>query len=50
MGNPEGFIQLVTDDLLGRVSHRFELKEYTTNYVDDAGKLTHTDTEFQEYQ
>ena len=50
MGNPTGFIQLITDDLLGRVTHRFQLKQYTCNYVDEQGNLTHTDTEFQEYR
>merc|ERR1711871_936348 len=39
MGNPEGFIQLVTDDLLGHVKGRFQIRKYTVNYVDDAGNL-----------
>ena len=36
----------MTDDLLGRVSFRFQMKQYSVNYVDDHGNLTHTDTEF----
>ena len=50
MGNPAGFIQLITDDLLGRVTHRYQLSQYTCNYVDGQGHLTHTDTEFQEWK
>jgi len=46
MGNTQGFIELVTDDLLGRVIGRFQISKYTINYVDAEGNLTHTDTEF----
>ena len=49
MGNPEGFIKLVLDDLLGRVTGRFELRRYTTTYVDAEGNFTHTDTEYAEW-
>lgn len=47
-GNPSGFIDIVTNDLLGRVSHTYEITKYTTNYVDDQGNFTHNDTEFEE--
>jgi len=46
MGNPIGFVELVTNDLLGRVLGNFQIKKYTINYVDEAGNLTHTDTEY----
>ena len=46
MGNPSGFVELVTNDLLGRVLGNFQIKKYTINYVDEEGNLTHTDTEF----
>ena len=50
MGNPRGFVKLLTDDILGRVRSRFQIRRYTTNYVDVAGNLTHTDTEFIEWE
>ena len=46
MGNPIGFVELVTNDLLGRVLGNFQIKKYTINYVDEAGNLTHNDTEY----
>lgn len=46
MGNPQGFIELLTADLLGKIRGRYEICKYTNNYVDDEGNLTHTDTEY----
>ena len=46
MGNPQGFIKLLTADLLGTILGRYEICKYTNNYVDDEGNLTHTDTEY----
>ena len=46
MGNPMGFIELLTADLLGTILGRYEICKYTNNYVDDEGNLTHTDTEY----
>ena len=50
MGNPEGFVAILTADLLGQVSGQYQIKRYTTNYVDDMGNLTHLDLEFEEYE
>lgn len=50
MGNPTGFIQLISDDLLGRVTGRWELKKYTSNYVDENGELMYTDLEGGVYE
>ena len=32
------------------MTFRFEIKKYSVNYVDVDGNLTHTDTEFHEYE
>ena len=45
---PETFVDVMTKDLLGVSEHIFQIKKYTTNYVDKEGNLTHTDTEFLE--
>ena len=48
MGNPQGFIEIVTNDLLGTVMHNFQIQRYTTNYVDEMGNFTELDTEWDE--
>ena len=43
---PKSFVEVITNDMLGISKHIFQIKKYTTNYVDKDGNETHTDTEF----
>ena len=45
---PDSFVDVLTNDLLGIYKHNFQIKKYTTNYVDRNGKPVHTDTEYHE--
>ena len=38
----------MTNDLLGTVTHNFQIQRYTTNYVDEMGNFTELDTEWEE--
>ena len=48
MGNPQGFIETVTNDLLGNVTHNFQIQRYTTNYVDEMGNFIELDMEWEQ--
>jgi len=49
MGNPEGFIALVSADLLGQVTGRYEIKRFTVDYVDELGNFLSIDEEYEQY-
>ena len=50
MGNPNGFVTLVCDDILGRVSGRFQITRYTVSYVDAEGNAILPDLEYESLQ
>ena len=49
MSNPDGFCQLLTDDLLGNIKFQYVIKKFSIRYTDDDGNETHQDTEYEEW-
>ena len=47
MGNPQGFVELLKDDILGRKKHFYEIQRYTVQYADDDGKILFEDDEYE---
>jgi len=45
MDNPEGFVKLVTDDLLGNIKGAVQQKPVVLQYVDDEGNVRELDDE-----
>jgi hypothetical protein len=50
INNPEGIANLIRDDLLGNVTHRFELCKYSIKYTDNQGNEIHLDQEEIEFR
>jgi hypothetical protein len=47
MNNPEGFLQLLTADVIGQLKHVYQPQRYRVMYADDNGNIVDDDEEFK---
>ena len=46
MNNPQGFVDLLTADVLGQVKHVYQPQRYKMFFADENGNLIYDDEEF----
>ena len=47
MNNPEGFLQLLTADVIGQLKNVYQPQRYRVMYADDNGNIVDDDEEFK---
>ena len=50
MTNPDGFVELLTDDCLDRITHRYNIRRYTNQYLDENKEVIDDNDDFTEVE